>query len=138
MKVVSRSLLSICLGILLFACSPTLADEQIADEQIAVEVLALQIEQGTAPLILDVRTAREYAEGHVPGAINIEYRQIPAQLERLKEFEDQTVVVYCERGVRAGRAEVTLVEAGFTSVVQLSGDMRAWRAAELPIETDAD
>mgnify|MGYP001802799950 FL=1 len=112
------------LGLALLGCTPA-----IADEQVTAGALAAQIEQGSPPLILDVRTAKEYAEGHVPGAVNIEYRQIPAQVEALRAFEDKTVVVYCERGVRAGRAEAALVEAGFTSVVQLSGDMVAWRAA---------
>lgn len=124
-----RAVLCLWLGVLLFSCSPVLSGEQVA-----VSVLALQIEQDSAPLILDVRTTEEYAEGHVPGAVNIEYRQVPSQVELLRTFEDKTVVVYCERGVRAGRAKAALIEAGFTSVVELSGDMVAWRAAGLPIE----
>jgi len=123
--------LALCcwLGLALFGCAIA-----IADVQISPSALAVQIEQGSAPLILDVRTAEEFAEGHVPGAVNIEYRQIPAQVETLRDFEDKTVVVYCERGVRAGRAEAALIEADFTSVVQLKGDMAAWRAADLPVE----
>lgn len=129
MSISLRLLLSLCLGVVLWSCTPA-----IAGEQVSPAVLSLQIEQDSAPLILDVRTPEEYAEGHVPGAVNIEYRQIPVQVETLRAYEDKTVVVYCERGVRAGRAEAALVEAGFTSVVELSGDMVAWRAAGLPIE----
>ncbi len=119
------------LGGALLGCTSVITYKQVSADEVA-----LQIEQGVAPVILDVRTAEEYAEGHIPGAVNIEYRQISAQLEALRAFENETVVVYCERGVRADRAEAALVEAGFESVVQLSGDMVAWRAAGLPIEVD--
>ena len=101
--------------------------------QITVTALASQMQQPDPPLILDVRSAEEYATGHIPGAINIEYRQVPAQIEQLRPFAGRELVVYCEKGGRAGRAEAALLEAGFTRVSQLSGHMPAWRSAGLPI-----
>ncbi|MEL6469425.1 MAG: rhodanese-like domain-containing protein [Cyanobacteria bacterium J06623_4] len=103
-------------------------------EQISASTLAAQIEQGVAPLILDVRTAEEYATSHIPGALNINYQDIPAQLSSLQPYANQEIIVYCERGVRASRAETHLAKAGFSNVRQLSGDMSAWRAANLPVE----
>ena len=116
-----------------------------ASDQITVDILAEQIAQGSAPLILDVRSPEEYAAGHIPGAINIEYRQVPDQIASIKSYlnqpveaqpvEAQPIVVYCERGIRAGRAETALTEAGLP-VLHLRGDMSAWRASELPIDTE--
>ena len=78
-------------------------------------------------LILDVRTTDEFASGHVPGAINIPYDEVGRRVEELGSDRDRTVVVYCESGGRAGKAEATLLASGFTDLVHLEGDMRAWR-----------
>lgn len=134
----------------LFACG-TLSIAASASEQITVEALATEIEQGRAPLILDVRSPEEYAEGHIPGAVNIPHREVPNQLDTLRELsgelsselsgesndksgEPVEVIIYCERGVRAAIAEDSLIEAGFTSTIQLTGHMKAWRDSNLPVE----
>lgn len=117
------------------------APKQPAIEFITAEALAeLTADQNqltATHLILDVRTAEEYATGHIPSAINIDYRDISAQIkarsETLQAFKTKKVVVYCERGVRAGRAEAALTAAGF-QVIRLKGDIRAWKAAGLPIQ----
>lgn len=101
--------------------------------QISQPALVTQIESGNAPLILDVRTAEEYAAGHIPGAINIYFREIG---ERLDELPDGPIVVYCERGIRANIAEKTLYDAGIDSVFHLEGDISAWRKNNLPLEQD--
>ena len=80
-------------------------------------------------LLLDVRTPEEFAKGHVPGAINIPYDALPARLGELEGGKDRAVVVYCESGRRAGKAESTLAENGYTNLHHLEGDMKAWRAA---------
>ena len=80
-------------------------------------------------LILDVRTPDEFASGHVPDAVNVPYDEVEARLGELGADRGRPVVVYCERGGRAGRAESVLLGAGFTDVRHLEGDMSAWRAA---------
>lgn len=94
-----------------------------------------QIEAGQAPLILDVRSPEEFEAGHIPGAINIPYREIPQQIDELIDYMMEEVVIYCEFGVRAGIAEVALEQAGFQKVFALEGDIRGWRQAGFPIET---
>ncbi|MEM6448890.1 MAG: rhodanese-like domain-containing protein [Cyanobacteria bacterium P01_D01_bin.105] len=124
------------LSIGLLLCSQLMAcSVATANNQISVDALAVQIDQGTAPLILDVRSPEEYARGHIPSAINIDYRDIPNQLDAIRSFNSNTIIVYCERGIRAGRADHILSNAGFESVVQLTGDMVAWRKADLPMST---
>ncbi|MFO0688419.1 MAG: rhodanese-like domain-containing protein [Myxococcota bacterium] len=85
-------------------------------------------------LILDVRTPEEYAEGHVPNAINIPHDQLEAHLAELEGRKNGPVVVYCKSGRRAGLAAETLAKAGFTQLLHLTGDMQAWTAAGLPTE----
>ena len=84
-----------------------------------------------APLVLDVRSAEEFAGGHVPGARNVAYDQVAARLGELGPARE--VVVYCEKGGRAAKASEVLRSAGFT-VRHLAGDMSGWRAQGLPIE----
>jgi rhodanese-related sulfurtransferase len=84
-----------------------------------------------APLVLDVRSAEEFAGGHVPGARHVAFDQVAARLAELGPPRE--VVVYCERGPRAGKAAAVLVGAGFR-VLHLAGHMSGWRAAGLPVE----
>ena len=93
-----------------------------------------QIEAGTVPVILDVRSDQEYKMGHVPGAIHLDYRDFPQQLADIPARKDDEVVIYCRTGVRAGVAEELLREAGFTSVVHLDGDMMGWIERGWPVE----
>ena len=94
------------------------------------EVLAFAGQTDT-PLVLDVRSADEFASGHVPGAVNLPHEQVAARIGELDPARE--VVVYCERGTRAAQAAEVLSGAGFT-VKHLSGDMSGWREQGLPVE----
>lgn len=104
-----------------------------AAEQIAAEVVAAAIEeQRLEGLLLDVRTPKEFAEGHVPGARNIPLHELSSNLYLLPR--DQPITVYCEVGGRAGKAIGLLERAGFEQVRELTGSMRVWRAKGLTVE----
>ena len=85
-------------------------------------------------LVLDVRTPKEYDSGHVPGAINVPYDQLPNRLAEVRDRAPDRVVVYCETGGRAAKAEKTLQDAGVQNVQHLEGDMRGWRKQKLPMK----
>jgi rhodanese-related sulfurtransferase len=87
----------------------------------------------TELLLLDVRTPEEFAAGHVPGALNIPYDELPSRLHELDGHQSEELVVYCRTGRRAKIAELALVEAGFQNVRDLAGHMVAWTAANYPI-----
>ncbi|MDE0885044.1 MAG: rhodanese-like domain-containing protein [Myxococcota bacterium] len=88
-----------------------------------------------APLLLDVRTPREFQSSHIPGAVHIPDTEILARLDELRqESADRGVVIYCESGGRALRTASTLLDQGFTNIGHLDGDMLAWRQADLPTE----
>jgi phage shock protein E len=81
------------------------------------------------PLMLDVRSREEFAKGHIPGALNIPYDELPGRLEEIAEHREDEVVVYCRTGRRAKIAEAALSEAGFRKVRDLEGHMTAWNEA---------
>jgi rhodanese-related sulfurtransferase len=97
------------------------------------ELLALMATPSKQTVILDVRSAEEFAEGHIKGAINISHEQINANLSKISAFKDQTVIVHCRSGRRAISAENDLRAAGFSDLRHLEGDMNGWQAANLPL-----
>lgn len=72
-------------------------------------------------LIVDVRRADEFAEGHIPGAINIANEDIlsaePAELPD----KDQVIYVYCRSGNRSKQASAKLAAMGYTNIVECGG-----------------
>lgn len=90
----------------------------------------------TPMLILDVRTPEEYAEGHVPNAINIPHTEIKQQASLIAQAENEgkQIVVYCRSGRRAAYAESVLQSSGIQSLHHLEGDMNAWTENQHPIE----
>jgi phage shock protein E len=113
------------------ACQPA---AQTTRPTISSAELAAQIKSGTAPLILDVRTPDEYRSGHIPGSVNIPIDQLPARLAEIRIAKADEVVVHCEVGGRAAKAEAILARAGYGQVVDLDGHMKAWRESGLPVE----
>ena len=88
-------------------------------------------------VVLDVRSAREYKSGRIPGALHIPHGSVGARLDELQPHKDRDIVVYCEAGVRARIAQNVLAKAGFERVYHLIGDMAAWRRANHAVETAA-
>ena len=94
-----------------------------------------QILDGTVPVIVDVRSAMEYGEGHVPGAIHLPFWQAGRQWQKLASTRELPIVVYCGHGPRAYIAGAALRRRGFTHVVYLAGHMKKWKEMHLPLET---
>ncbi len=96
--------------------------------RISGAVLAERIKAGDAPVILDVRSAKEYSQGHVPGAVNLPYEQLRNRLAALPEERNTELVIYCYSGRRAAIARRILLALGYTHVKDLDGHWRAWRS----------
>jgi phage shock protein E len=77
------------------------------------------IDQGA--LVIDVRTAQEYGQAHLPRALHIPYQRIVAQLARLEIAKERPLVLYCRSGGRAGIAEQALRQAGYSQIVNGGG-----------------
>ena len=96
--------------------------------------LAAKIAGGERPLILDVRSEREFADGHVPGAVNVPFNQVSSRLADVPGTSGDELIVYCGHGPRAYIAAVALRHAGARRVVYLRGHWSGWEAAGLPQE----
>ena len=95
--------------------------------------LARLIQIGTPPIVIDVRSTREYRQGHIPGAIHIPFCQTLYRADELAVPRHKTVVVTCAHGPRAGIGKFALRRAGFENVVYLDGHMSGWYKTGLPV-----
>ena len=88
-------------------------------------------------VVLDVRTAEEFDEGHLQDALNIDVKQ-EGFVEKAKSAlpADKTIAVYCKGGRRSANAAAMLSKEGF-KVVNLEGGITAWKEAGMPLETVA-
>ncbi len=76
--------------------------------------------------LVDVRTAEEYAEGHIPNAVNIDVSS-PDFVEKVSTLDkNRTVALYCRSGRRSKRAAELVVNLGF-KVVELDGGIISWQ-----------
>lgn len=72
-------------------------------------------------IILDVRRPDEFAEGHIPGAINVPNEEIgEAEIPELPD-KSQLILVYCRSGRRSKEASAKLVALGYTNIVEFGG-----------------
>ncbi len=84
-------------------------------------------------VLLDVRTSAEYAEGHLPGAINIPHTEIAARIGELSGARERDLVVYCRSGNRTEQALAALRKAGFSRLFHLKGDYLRWSEEKRPV-----
>ncbi|GIK72714.1 MAG: hypothetical protein BroJett021_17020 [Chloroflexota bacterium] len=91
--------------------------------------------ENTNPLLIDVREANEYAEGHIPGAINIPIRTLTQNLDKIPA--DRPVFVYCASGHRAGTALAALGLLGYDNIKSFPPGWKGWSAAGEEVSTEA-
>lgn len=89
--------------------------------QITMEEAVTMLEEETEYIILDVRTAEEYSEKHIPGAINIANESIGTEDIPELPDKDQLILVYCRSGNRSKQASEKLVKLGYTNIVEIGG-----------------
>jgi rhodanese-related sulfurtransferase len=97
------------------------------------EKLREELGSGKKVLVIDVRDAKEFAEGHVPGAINIPVSELGKRLPEMQVSKDTTIVTMCEHGGRSSRASLEIEKLGYktTSFCRLEG----WKKAGYKTET---
>ena len=119
MKKIKR-LLPIILSTLLFtACAAP--GNSLGYKQMTMSEAIKMMEKEKDYIILDVRRADEFAEGHIPGAINVANEVIGT--EEIPELPEkaQLILVYCRSGNRSKQASEKLVKLGYTNVVEFGG-----------------
>jgi rhodanese-related sulfurtransferase len=97
-------------------------------ERITAASLAEQLAGPEPPLIVDVRTPREWGEGHIDNAVNLPLSQLA---ERTGELPDRPLVIYCASGYRSAIATSLLGREGRPKIANLVGGLAAWESAAL-------
>ncbi len=85
-------------------------------------------------VLLDVRTAGEYARGRIAGSTLIPLQQLQARLGELAAYKDRTLLIYCATGNRSTVASKLLIDSGFTRVVNLRPGIAGWERDKMPVE----
>lgn len=118
---------------LAFVSSAQAADAPAGKTVLSVEQAQEHLAAGIQ--LLDVRTLEEWNEAHLKGATRIDVQQ-DGFLEKAKAqlMADKPLLVYCRSGKRSATAAQQLRAAGFTHVLELSGGIIAWQAANKPVE----
>ena len=85
-------------------------------------------------VLIDVCEPAEYAQGHALGSKNIPLGQLESQLPLLVKNKNLPVILVCQVGGRASRAASQAKKLGYERAQALSGGLKAWREASLPVE----
>jgi rhodanese-related sulfurtransferase/glyoxylase-like metal-dependent hydrolase (beta-lactamase superfamily II) len=99
-------------------------------ERITAVALDEQLRAEPKPFVLDVRTEKEWAAGHVADSRNVPLNHLRERLDEIPR--DRTIVVHCEGGYRSAIAASLLQQAGRKNVLDLVGGFKAWTASKLP------
>lgn len=103
------------------------------DVQVEAAVFKGKIDSLSNEQLIDVRTPAEFSEGHLEGAINIDYRDssFASKVEALDK--SRPVMVYCKSGRRSAAAAEHLKSNGFKVVYDMKGGILEWTAGSRPV-----
>lgn len=116
-----KKLIPILLFALMLAGCAGAGNQTNSYRQISMDEALAMMEQENGYIILDVRTPAEFAEKHIPNAINIPNETIGTDEISALPDKDQLIMVYCRSGRRSKEAAEKLVKLGYTNVVEFGG-----------------
>ena len=116
-----KKFITLLLSVLFLAGCALPAGQEVSYRQINMDEAITMMEEESGYIILDVRTPEEFADKHIPGAINIPNETIST--EEIPELpnKDQLILVYCRSGNRSKQASEKLVALGYTNIVEFGG-----------------
>lgn len=94
---------------------------------------AVTLMNDESTIVVDVREANEYAEGHIEGSRHIPVAKIEERAYELEEHKNSPVIVTCQSGTRSPHACKKLAALGFSNVYELRGGMLSWGDQKLPV-----
>ena len=120
-----KRLLPFVLSLMLLSSCGNAGSSSSGYRQISMDEAVKMMRDEKDYIILDVRRPDEFAEGHIPGAINIPNEEIgTAEIAELPD-KSQLILVYCRSGNRSKQASEKLVKLGYTNIVEFGG-IRDW------------
>ena len=86
------------------------------------------------PLVLDVRTPREYQKGHLEGSLLIPLQELQARWPEIADYQNQDVLIYCATGNRSTVAAKILIDNGFRRIVNMRHGIVDWARHGYPVQ----
>jgi uncharacterized membrane protein YdjX (TVP38/TMEM64 family)/rhodanese-related sulfurtransferase len=114
---------------------PRLIKRLRAQPMLAVDELKRRLDAGETFVLLDVRSAADFAgeKGHIAGALNIPLEELAARQGELESRREQPILLVCTTDRRSSRAAAQLAAAGFDRVQVVQGGVTAWRERGWPV-----
>jgi rhodanese-related sulfurtransferase len=119
----------------------TKADDRVEIREVTTHEV-LHIQRFGDPIV-DVREPEEFADGHIPGAVNIPLGRLEVEVDthpaviahkgEPRSLRERPVVLYCLSGGRSARAAAALQRLGFENPVSLAGGILAWTGDGHPV-----
>ena len=138
MRALPLPVIAVCL-LCSFFLNPSLATN--AEEPSVKEVdpaqaaaLLAKADEKTKPVVLDIRTAEEFAEGHIDGARNINFSAADFEARITKLDRNAPFLVHCRSGGRSGKSLAIFKKLGFKNIYHLEGGILAWKEAGKPLK----
>lgn len=95
----------------------------INENEIDYYTLQKKVKENSSTILLDVRSNKEFNEGHLLGAINIPLAELNNRANLLMPNKGQTIIIYCQMGGRSKKALKLLQKMGYTNLYQLAGGL---------------
>ena len=121
-----KKLIPILLSALMLTGCAGAGNQPNSYRQISMDEAVAMMEQESGYIILDVRTPEEFAEKHIPNAINIPNENIGTDEISALPDKDQLTMVYCRSGRRSKEASAKLVKLGYKNIVEF-GSIIDWK-----------
>ncbi len=103
-------------------------------ERVDVEAFDQAIEDHPKAFLLDVRTTSEWEQdGHLENATLIPHTSLEDRRDELPEDKDELILLYCRSGNRSQDAAQTLLDLGFTNLIELESGITGWKDAGMPV-----
>jgi rhodanese-related sulfurtransferase len=94
---------------------------------------AIRVMNSEDAIVIDVRDAADYSNGHLKNAKNIPLQSLRDKLDELSGSRGKPIMAYCRSGNLSGKACRVLKKSGFTKVHNIAGGIMAWQDANLPL-----
>jgi len=137
MKAFLISVLTLVWGLAATAQTPATPASQASQGKSVVRNVTVEqfegLRRGTNTVVLDVRTQAEFVDGHLEGAVLLDYRAADFAEKVAKLDKSKQYLVHCAAGGRSARACTKMETLGFTNLVNLEGGLGAWTDAGKPV-----
>ena len=107
----------------LSACAAPAVNAPAEYMKISMDEAIAMMEAEKDYLIVDVRSYEEFAQGHIPGALNVPNESIGTEPPLLLPDKEQLIMIYCRSGNRSKQASQKLADMGYSNIVEFVGIM---------------